>query len=66
MDEMNTSDLDIINRLADRLNKEAADVLSYQATCALPYLQGTLSPQKLQELNHAIRIALDIPGQPHP
>jgi hypothetical protein len=60
-DEMNARDLEIINRRADYLNKEAADVLSYQATCALLYLQGTLSPQKLQELNATLQIALDIP-----
>jgi hypothetical protein len=29
-DEQNARDLDTINRSADRLNEEAADVLSYQ------------------------------------
>jgi len=29
-DEQNARDLDIINKQADRLNKEAIDVLSYQ------------------------------------
>lgn len=29
-DEQNARDLDILNRHADRLNQEAADVLSYQ------------------------------------
>ena len=33
---------------------------------ALTNFIGALSPQKLQELNHALRIALDIPDQPHP
>ena len=33
---------------------------------ALTNFIGTLSPQKLQKLNHALRIALDIPDQPHP
>lgn len=30
-DEQNARDIDIINKQADRLNKEATDVLSYQA-----------------------------------
>jgi len=33
---------------------------------ALTNFIGALSPQKLQELNHALRIALDIPDPPHP
>ena len=30
-DEQNAKDLEIINRCADKLNQEAADVLTYQA-----------------------------------
>jgi len=30
LDEQNARDLDIINRRAERLNREAADVLEYQ------------------------------------
>ena len=44
-DEQNAKDLAIINRQADRLNREAADVLAYQ----------------VKALDQALRIALDIP-----